>query len=342
MRYKTLGGTGLLVSEICLGTMTFGGQGAMWNNIGALDQAACDAIVARSLDQGVNFIDTANVYSEGLSEEITGRALVNSGRKRSDYVLATKFNGMVGKGPNDRGSSRGHIMTQVKESLKRLGTDYIDLYQVHSQDELTPVEETMRALEDLVRGGYVRYVGVSNWAAWRVAKANTLADERHWARFNTTQSYYSIAGRDLERDIVPMITEERIGLMVWSPLAGGFLSGKYTRDAGGPAGSRRVNFDFPPIDKDRAYDCIDAMKQIGDTKGISVARVALAWVLQRPFVMSVIIGAKDTAQLDDNIAATGVTFTPEELETLDKVSALPPEYPGWMISRQLVGRIPNA
>src|SRR3954470_17522051 len=202
MRYKTLGSTGLLVSEICLGTMTFGGKG-FWTVVGTLDQAACDAIVARSLEQGVHFIDTANVYSERLTEEITGKALVNSGRARSDYVLATKFNGGVGKGPNDRGSSRGHIMEQVKGSLKRLGTDYIDLYQVHAQDELTPVEETMRALEDLVRGGYVRYVGVSNWAAWRVAKAVTLADERHWVRFNTIQSYYSIAGRDLERDVVP-------------------------------------------------------------------------------------------------------------------------------------------
>ena len=191
MRYKTLGGTGLLVSEICLGTMTFGGRG-FWTAIGTLDQAACDAIVSRSLDQGVNFIDTANVYSEGVSEEITGKALVNSGRKRSDYVLATKFNGAAGKGPNDRGSSRGHIMDQVKQSLKRLGTDYIDLYQVHSQDDLTPVDETMRALEDLVRQGHVRYAGVSNWAAWRVAKAGALADERDWTRFATIQSYYSI------------------------------------------------------------------------------------------------------------------------------------------------------
>jgi aryl-alcohol dehydrogenase-like predicted oxidoreductase len=341
MRYKTLGGTGLLVSEICLGTMTFGGRG-FWTAIGTLDQTACDAIVARSLDQGINFVDTANVYSEGLSEEITGKALVNSGRRRSDYVLATKFNGVVGKGPNERGSSRGHIMDQVKQSLKRLGTDYIDLYQVHAQDELTPVEETMRALEDLVRQGHIRYAGVSNWAAWRVAKAVTLADERDWTRFSTIQSYYSIAGRDLERDIVPMITEEKIGLMVWSPLAGGFLSGKYTRDNAGPAGSRRTEFDFPPVNRDRAYDCIDAMKTIADAKGISVARLALAWVLQRPFVMSVIIGAKTVEQLDDNIAATSVTFTPEELKTLDEVSALPPEYPGWMVSRQMAGRIPEA
>ncbi len=341
MRYKTLGGTGLLVSEICLGTMTFGGTG--WAElIGKVDQDLADSIVARSLDAGVNFIDTANVYSNGWSEEITGKALVNSGRKRSDYILATKFNGAMGQGANDRGSSRGHIMTQVKESLRRLGTDYIDLYQVHSQDELTPVEEVMRALEDLVRQGHARYTGVSNWAAWRVAKANTLADERHWARFNTIQSYYSIAGRDLERDIVPMITAERIGLMVWSPLAGGLLSGKYTREnPNGPEGSRRVSFDFPPVNKERAYDCIAAMQKIGDAKGVSVARIALAYVLQKPFVMSVIIGAKTVEQLDDNLAATSITFTEDEMKTLDDVSALPPEYPGWMISRQMAGRVPG-
>ena len=340
MRYKTLGGTGLLVSEICLGTMTFGGKG-FWTVIGTLDQSSCDQIVARALEQGVNFIDTANVYSEGLSEEVTGLALRNSGKARSDYVLATKFNGAVGKGANDRGSSRGHIMDQVKLSLKRLGTDYIDLYQVHAQDELTPVEETMRALEDLVRQGHVRYVGVSNWAAWRVAKANTLARERHWTPFSTTQSYYSIAGRDLERDIVPMITEEKIGLMVWSPLAGGFLSGKFGRNIANPEGARRTEFDFPPINRERAFDCIEVMRDIGAAKGVSVARIALAFVLQRPFVMSVIIGAKTVAQLDDNIAATAVTFTPDELDRLDKVSALPPEYPGWMIARQNAGRIPG-
>ena len=233
-------------------------------------------------------------------------------------------------------------MDQVKLSLKRLGTDYIDLYQVHAQDELTPVEETMRALEDLVRQGHIRYAGVSNWAAWRTAKAVTLADERDWTRFSTIQSYYSIAGRDLERDIVPMITEENIGLMVWSPLAGGLLSGKYSRDEKGPQGSRRVEFDFPPVNRERAYDCIDAMRKIGDAKGVSVARVALAWVLQRPFVMSVIIGAKTLEQLYDNIAATSLVFTAEELQTLDEVSALPEEYPGWMIARQMAGRVPNA
>ncbi|MEO5806852.1 aldo/keto reductase [Devosia sp.] len=333
MRYKSLGGTGLLVSEICLGTMTFGGAG-FWTAIGQLDQGTADSIVARALDAGVNFIDTADVYSEGLSEEITGRAMVNSGRKRTDIVLATKCTGGTGKGVNDRGSSRGHIMDAVKASLKRLNTDYIDLYQIHSQDELTPVEETVRALEDLVQQGHVRYVGVSNWAAWRIMKALGIADKHGWARFSTMQSYYTIAGRDLERELMHVLTEEKLGLMVWSPLAGGLLSGKYNRDGSGPEGSRRVNFDFPPVNKDRAFDAVDVMREIGDSMGVSVARIALAWLLHQKHVMSVIIGAKSVEQLDDNLAAVDIVLSPEQLEKLDKVSALPPEYPGWMIERQ--------
>ena len=340
MRYKSLGGTGLLVSEICLGTMTFGGQG-YWTAIGELDQAAADAIVTRALDAGVNFIDTADVYSEGLSEEITGRAIVNSGRKRTDIVLATKTTGATGKGPNDRGSSRGHIMDSVKASLKRLNTDYIDLYQIHGQDNLTPVEETVRALEDLVRQGHVRYVGVSNWAAWRIMQALGISDKNGWSRFQTLQAYYTIAGRDLEREIVPAITQEKLGLMVWSPLAGGLLSGKYDRDGKSPDGSRRLTFDFPPVNRDRAFDCVDVMREIGDAKGVSVARIALAWLLHKQHVMSVIIGAKTVEQLDDNLAATEVKLTAEELARLDAVSALPPEYPGWMIERQNAGRIPE-
>ncbi|KKC35661.1 aldo/keto reductase [Devosia epidermidihirudinis] len=340
MRYKSLGGTGLLVSEICLGTMTFGGAG-FWTAIGQLDQGVADSIVARALDAGVNFIDTADVYSEGLSEEITGRAIVNSGRKRSDVVLATKLNGQMGPGPNDRGSSRGHIMDAVKASLKRLNTDYIDLYQIHAQDNLTPVEETVRALEDLVRQGHVRYVGVSNWAAWRIVKALGVADKNNWARFSTLQAYYTIAGRDLEREIVPMIEQEKLGLMVWSPLAGGLLSGKYNRDGTSPDGSRRANFDFPPVNRDRAFDSIDVMREIGDAKGVSVARIALAWLLHQKHVMSVIVGAKSVEQLDDNLAAVDVALTADELQRLDKVSALPAEYPGWMIERQLRKANPN-
>jgi len=339
MRYKQLGGTGLLVSEICLGAMTFGGRG-MFAAIGSPGQSIADDIVARSLEAGVNFIDTADVYSEGLSEEITGRAIVNSGRRRSEVVLATKAFGQTGPGPNDRGASRGHIMDAVKGSLKRLGTDYIDLYQIHGFDPVTPIEETVRALDDLVRRGHVRYVGVSNWSAWTIMKALGIAEKQGWTRFSTLQAYYTIAGRDLEREIVPMLTAEKLGLMVWSPLAGGLLSGKYNRDGSGPDGARRVSFDFPPVNKERAFDCIDAMREIAARRNLSVARVALAWVLQRPFVMSVIIGARTIEQLDDNLAATDVVLDREELERLERVSALPAEYPGWMLARQGANRMP--
>ena len=341
MRYKHLGGTGLLVSEICLGTMTFGGRG-IWTNIGEVGQKDVDAILARALDAGINFVDTANVYSEGVSEELTGKAIANSGRPRSDFILATKFNGSTGKGPNDRGSSRGHIMNAVKASLKRLATDYIDLYQVHGLDLATPVEETVRALDDLVRQGYVRYVGCSNWSAWKVMQALGAADRHGWARFVSLQAYYTIAGRDLEREIAPLLTEEKVGLMVWSPLAGGLLTGKYDRDGKAPGGSRRVSFDFPPVDRDRAFACIDAMRPIAEAHGTSIARVALAYLLAKPFVTSVIIGAKNIEQLDDNIAAADLKLSAEERATLDKVSALPPEYPGWMIERQNSGRVTTA
>ncbi len=333
MRYKQLGNTGTLVSEICLGTMTFGGRG-FWTAIGTLDQSVADGIVRRALEAGVNFIDTADVYSEGLSEEITGRAIVNSGRKRTDVVLATKGFGVVGIGPNDRGASRGHILDAAKASLKRLGTDYVDLYQIHGFDAVTPIEETVRALEDLVRQGHVRYIGVSNWPAWAIMKAVGIADRHSWTRLSTLQAYYTIAGRDLEREIAPLLEAERIGLMVWSPLAGGLLSGKFNRDGNGPEGSRRVSFDFPPVDKDRAFACVDVMRAIAEARGVSVARIAIGWLLHRSFVMSVIVGAKTIEQLDDNLAATDIKLSEEELRQLDLVSALPPEYPGWMIQFQ--------
>ncbi len=333
MRYNTLGGTGLLVSEICLGTMTFGGQG-FWTAIGSLDQSVADSIVAGALDKGVNFIDTADVYSEGLSEEITGAAIRNSGRARSDVVLATKVFGAVGKGVNDRGASRGHIMDGVKASLKRLGTDYIDLYQIHGTDPVTPIEETVRALDDLVREGLIRYVGVSNWPAWRIMKALGIADRLGLDRIASLQAYYTIAGRDLEREIAPLLLAEKVGLMVWSPLAGGLLSGKYNRDGSGPEGARRASFDFPPVNKDRAFDAVDVMAEIAKDKGVSVARIALAYVLHKPFVSSVIIGAKSVEQLNDNIAASEVVLSGDELARLDAVSALPAEYPGWMLERQ--------
>jgi aryl-alcohol dehydrogenase-like predicted oxidoreductase len=340
MRYNQLGRTGLYVSEICLGAMTFGGQG-MWQAIGALQLDETTKLIDTALKGGVNFIDTADVYSEGRSEQLVGQALKNLGVKRSDVVVATKVFGDMGKGPNDRGASRGHIMDGVKASLDRLGLDHIDLYQIHGNDRVTPLEETLRALDDLVREGLVRYIGVSNWAAWKIAKANTLADAKGWTRFATLQAYYSIAGRDLERELAPMMEDQNMGLMAWSPLAGGLLSGKFGRDVDGPQGARRVVFDFPPVNRDRAWDCVDAMRKIGDAHGVSVAQVALAYILAKPFTTSIIIGAKTEEQLVDNLASAELKLSAEDMKTLDDVSALPPEYPGWMFARQGGGRVPK-
>ncbi|MCL5497179.1 Predicted oxidoreductase [Phytobacter palmae] len=335
MRYQKLGNTGLFVSELCLGTMTFGGEGGMWGKIGQLDQAQADKLVGSALDAGINFIDTANVYSEGRSEQITGQALKNLKVPRENVVVATKVFGETGTaGVNSRGSSRYHIIGSVKESLQRMQLDHIDLYQLHGFDPATPMEEMLYALDNLVQHGHVRYIGVSNWAAWQIAKALGISERLGLARFASLQAYYTIAGRDLERELVPMLQSEKVGLMVWSPLAGGLLSGKYSRDGKGEEGSRRLEFDFPPVNKDRAFDCIDVMRVIAEAKGVSVAQIALAWLLHQPVVSSVIIGAKRPDQLDDNIAATHIRLTEEELRQLDAVSALPREYPGWMLERQ--------
>lgn len=341
MKYNQLGNTGLFVSEICLGTMTFGGQG-MFKVVGEVDQKGATALVSRSLETGVNFLDTADVYSQGNSEKLTGQALKDIGVKRSDVVIATKCYGRIGPGPNDIGASRGHIMDSVSRSLERLQTDHIDLYQIHATDPVTPVEETMRALDDLTRQGMVRYAGCSNWQAWKIMKAQGIAAHHGWARFETLQAYYSIAGRDLEREIVPMLNDQKVGLMVWSPLAGGLLSGKFGPGSNGPEGTRRAAFDFPPVNKDRAWACIEVMREIGHAHGgASVARVALAYVLAKPFVTTVIIGAKTMEQLDDNLEAAKLTLNGDELKKLDEVSALPPEYPGWMLARQGAERRPQ-
>ncbi len=334
MRYRTLGPTGLFVSELCLGTMTFGGRGGIWSRIGDLQQAEADGLVGRALEAGINFIDTADVYSEGLAESILGQALQNLQVVRDTVVIASKVFGETGPGPNARGLSRSHILEAVKASLRRLGTDYLDLYQVHGFDPATPIEETVRALDDLVRQGHVRYVGVSNWAAWQIVKALGVAERHGAARFVSLQAYYTLAGRDLEREIVPMLRSEGLGLLVWSPLAGGLLSGKFTREGRTGSDSRRATFDFPPVDRERAFDCIDAMRAIAQRRGVSVAQVALAWLLQQPVVTSVIVGARRRAQLDDNLGATALRLEPAELEALERVSALPPEYPGWMLERQ--------
>lgn len=334
MRYQPFGNTGLFVSELCLGTMTFGGQGELWSQIGDLQQSDAERLIGRALDAGINFIDTADVYSQGQSEIITGQALKNLDVPRDEIVVASKVFGETGKGVNARGMSRYHIMEGIKASLKRLQLDHLDVYQIHGFDPATPIEEAVRALDTLVQHGHVRYVGVSNWAAWQIMKALGIAERHGLARFESLQAYYTLAGRDLERELIPMLQSENLGLMVWSPLAGGFLSGKYTRDSQGEAGSRRLNFDFPPVDKERAFDCIDVMAKIAKAHSVSVAQVALAWLLHQPAVTSVIVGAKRIDQLDDNIAATHVTLSTEELAELDAVSALPAEYPGWMFERQ--------
>ena len=337
MKYRLLGRTGVLVSELCLGTMTFGGKG-FWEVIGTQGQDLVNNLVARALDDGINFIDTANVYSFGESETLLGKAL--QGRARDSYVLATKVRGRMNVDVNALGLSRYHILASVEDSLKRLGTDHIDLYQIHGFDAVTPLEETLRALDDLVRQGKVRYIGASNLAGWQLMKALGLSNQHGLARFESIQSYYTIAGRDLEREIVPVVQDQQVGVLVWSPLAGGLLSGKYNRDGSGPAGSRRVSFDFPPVDKERAFDILDVVRIVAGELNATVPQIALAWLLHQPAVTSVIIGAKSVEQLQDNIGAVQIRLDADQLKRLDDASRLPAEYPQWMIARQGGDRLP--
>ena len=340
MKYKFLGNTGVLVSELCFGTMTFGGDG-YWEAIGKLQQEEGTALVKTAWESGINFFDTANVYSYGKSEEILGQAIKDLGLKRSEVVIATKARGRMAAGANQIGLSRLHIMDSVNESLTRLGTDHIDLFYVHGVDAHTSLDETMRGLEDIVRSGKVRYLGVSNHTAWQIMKANGIADKNGWTRFVACQHYYTIAGRDLERELIPMMQDQNLALMPWSPLAGGFLSGKYTRNNETSGDNRRDSFDFPPIDKEKAYDVIDVIQPIAEAHAVSVAQIALAWLLHQKAVTSVIIGAKKPEQLKDNIASTSVILTEDDLAKLNEVSALKTEYPAWMLERQGRDRIPQ-
>ena len=326
MKYRQLGDTGVFVSELCLGTMTFGGRGQMWERIGGLDQPAVDGIVHRALAAGINFVDTANVYSAGESETMLGKAL---GNKRHDVVLATKVRGRMGNEANQVGLSRRHVLEAVEASLSRLGTDYIDLYQIHRFDPLTHLEDTLGALDDLVRAGKVRYIGCSNLAAWQLMKALAISRERRLERFRCTQSYYSLVGRELEREMIPLLKDQGLGLLVWSPLAGGFLSGKFTRE-GGDAAARRTNFDFPPVNKEKGFAVLDVLRAVAAQRQASVAQTALAWILANDAVTSVIIGARNVAQLDDNLKAVDVALSPEDLAAIDEASRLVPEYPAWM------------
>ncbi len=336
MKYRLFGNTGLYVSELCMGTMTFGGEG-VFEAIGALRQADATALVNQAIDGGINFFDSANVYAKGESEEMLGKAL---GDRRKDVIVATKVRFRMSDNANGVGLTRHHIIEQAEASLKALGTDYIDLYQIHTNDPYTPWEETLRALDDLVTQGKVRYIGYCNLTAWETVKALEISRKHGWNEFKSAQVYYSIGGRDLEREIVPMALDQNLAIMPWSPLAGGFLSGKFTREKAGSEDDRRASFDFPPINKDKAYDIVDVMADVAKNHEASVARIALAWLLHKPGVASVIIGAKKPHQLEDNLKAVDVALTEEEMTRLDEVSALAPEYPSWFLGMP-TDRIPG-
>ena len=326
MEYRVLADTGVFVSELCLGAMTFGGRGQMWEVIGGMDQDAVDRMVARALDAGINFIDTADVYAAGESETMVGRAIRG---RRTEVVLATKVRGRMGEGPNRVGLSRLHIMEAAEASLRRLGTEWIDLYQIHRSDALVPVEETLRALDDLVRQGKVRYIGCSNLFAWQLMQALGVSRAEGLERFRCTQSYYSLVGRELEREMMPLLGDQGVGLLVWSPLAGGLLTGKFGPGTGGGEG-RRASFDFPPVDPVRADAVLRVLGRIASEHGASPAQVALAWVLANPAVTSVIIGARNMVQLEDNLGAAELELSEADLAALDEASRLPLEYPAWM------------
>jgi aryl-alcohol dehydrogenase-like predicted oxidoreductase len=335
MRYNRLGNSGLVVSELCLGAMTFGNvpSGFFQHD---LDQAGSTALVKQALDAGVNFIDTANVYSMGQSEQFVGGALRDLGVARDSVVIATKGMGPMGNRPNDSGYGRYHLLHQVDASLERLGLDHVDLYQIHGWDPHAPMEEGLRAMEDIVRSGRARYIGVSNWAAWQIAKALGIAERRGWDKFVSNQAYYAVTERALEREVVPMMLSEGLGLMVWGPLLGGLLSGKYDFGADGVSGEgRRAKIDFPKADKALAEQAVAAMRPMAEAHGVTVPAIALAWLLHQPVTASVIVGAKKADQLAQNLAATGVELSSGELATLDAIGALDPEYPAWALTGQV-------
>jgi len=334
MRYRLLGQTGLYVSELCLGTMTFGSQG-FWAVMGGLKQAEVNVLVKESFDHGINFFDTANVYSLGESESLLGEAIKKVGLPREELVIATKSTGIMDdKLPNARGQSKLHIFNEVNASLKRLQIDHIDLYQLHGFDPLTPFEESLGALTELVKAGKIRYIGLCNMASWQIMKALSVSRLRGLEEFKTVQSYYSIAGRDLERDVIPLIEDQHLGLMVWSPLAGGYLSGKFSPGGSSPDSARRATFDFPPLNKDRADKCIEVMRPIAKKHNVSIAQIALAWILANKAVSTIIVGARKLEQLQDNIHASKLILDSADLTALNTVSALAAEYPNWMISMQ--------
>lgn len=334
MKYRFLGNTGLRVSELCLGAMTFG-EGFF--GIGEVEQSGATGLVKRAFEAGINFFDTADIYSRGQSEELLGQSFKDLGIDRHEVVIATKVRGAMsdaaaqGTGDmNNVGLSRKHIVASCEASLKRLGTDHIDLYQIHGWDNLTPIEETMRALEALVRDGKVRYIGCSNLMSWQIMKANGIAAQNNTTPFCSLQAYYSMVGRELELDLLPMCRSEGVGVMVWSPLAGGFITGKFRRGQDAPDGSRRKNFDFPPVDRESGYDLIEILDGLAQEKNSTIPQLALSWLLQQDGISTIIIGAKKMSQLEDNLKAIDVEWTAEDLQKVATVTAPPSLYPYWM------------
>jgi aryl-alcohol dehydrogenase-like predicted oxidoreductase len=340
VEYRTLGGSGLRVSVLTMGTMTFGGTGE-FTDVGSTGLAEARRQVDMCLDAGINLIDTADVYSVGLSEEIVGEVL--DGR-RDRALLATKVRMEMGEGPNDAGLSRHHVITGCEASLRRLRTDHIDLYQVHEWDGQTPLEETLEALDLLISSGKVRYVGASNYTAWQLMKALGVAERKGLPRFVSQQIYYSLQAREAEYELIPLSVDQGLGVLVWSPLAGGLLSGKYRRDREAPAGSRQLtDWGEPPVyDQDGLYDIIEALVGIGAEHGVSAAQVALAYTLGKPAVTSLVIGARTSEQLADNLAAASLTLAGSERELLDKISSPPLIYPYWHQARTASDRLSPA
>ncbi len=336
MKMRFLGNSGIKVSEICFGAMTFGGKG-YWKYIGELEQKDANELINLALEGGINFFDTADVYSEGLSEEMLGKAL---GSRRKDIILATKVRGRTGSGPNDVGLSRRHIIENCNASLKRLGTDYIDLYQLHSFDPYTPQEETLRALDDLVRDGKVRYIGASNHTGWQLMKALAISDKQNLEKFVTLQAYYSLIARDLENELVPLCLDQNLGILPWSPLGGGFLTGKYRRGKERPKNARRTDPEnqFLQFDEEKGFDIVDELEKVAKNHNATIAQAALNYLLRKPGVSSVIIGAKTKEQLADNLKSSDWEMTAEEVSKLDELSTPPRVYPYWMLQRLIQDR----
>ena len=336
MKMRYLGNSGVKVTEICFGAMTFGGKG-YWKVIGALEQKDANELIKLALDGGVNFFDTADVYSEGLSEEMLGKALDSH---RKEIILATKVRGRTGKGLNDVGLSRHHIIENCNASLKRLGTDYIDLYQLHSFDPFTPQEETLRALDDLVRAGKVRYIGASNHTGWQLMKALAISDKQNLEKFITLQAYYSLVARDLENELVPLCLDQKLGILPWSPLGGGFLTGKYRKGKERPKNARRSDREsqFLQFDEEKGFDIVDELERIAKNHNATIAQAALNYLLRKPGVSSVIIGARTKEQLADNLKSSDWKMTPEEVTKLDALSMPPKVYPYWMLQRTIQDR----